>query len=51
MAREVSDAVDPFVDRERWRAVIERSPDTEAVLAAWRVYELDRWLRQPAADA
>ena len=51
VAREVSDAVDPFVDRERWRAVIERSPDTEAVLAAWRVYELDRWLRQPAADA
>lgn len=38
--------MDHLVDVARWRAVV-RDGDAEEVAAAWRVFELSRWLAQP----
>lgn len=45
--RAVSDRVSPFVDLPRWRSALCTARDPDALFAAWRVFELDRWLAQP----
>lgn len=47
-ARPLAHPMDDLVDERRWRSVLQRG-DAEAVLAAWRVFEVARWRAQPGA--
>ena len=43
---ELARPVERWVDVPRWRRVL-ATGDAESVHAAWRVFELSRWLAQP----
>jgi len=49
--RAVSGLVSPFVSIPCWRSALRTARDPEVLFAAWRVFELDRWLAQPAPGA
>jgi len=41
--------MDHLVDIEAWRRTMRESSSPDAVMSAWRVFEVARWLAQPAA--
>jgi asparagine synthase (glutamine-hydrolysing) len=46
--RTLAHPMDHLVDLVEWQRVLVESEDANEVMAAWRVYEVARWLAQPA---
>ncbi len=48
-ARALAHPMDHLVDVPAWRRALEETEDPSEMLAAWRVFEVARWLAQPEA--